>query len=216
MKNLVYIFYHIGSEKQMKPALYSGLLQRLPFFVQEQVLKYRRWQDRQRAVVGKNLLLTGLQSLHPAFCSLEHLRYTALQRPYLDTKFDFNIAHSHDITVCAISNTTKVGIDIEKAQNVDLNDCESLFSKTEIERLEQAKNRAHAFSHLWTQKEAFVKAIGEGLHFPLNKIALENNKVTYADQDWFLLEIKLHAGYVCHLCTLTPSPAINLRELYFE
>lgn len=199
----------------MKTEVLSSLLQPLPLFVQEKVLKYRKWQDRQRSVIGKNLLMAGLKSIDPAFYSLDHLKYTAYQRPYIDSTLDFNISHAYDFTICAISQTTKVGIDIEKVQPIDLNDFDSQFSRTELKQLSQAKNLQYAFFKLWTQKEAFVKAIGKGLYTSLNKIKIKNGKVRFDDQDWFLHEIDLHPEYHCHLCTSASSPIIIVREIQF-
>ncbi len=199
----------------METEVFTSLFNQLPSFVQDQVLKYRKWQDRQRIVIGKNLLITGLQSFNYAYYSLTNLKYTKFQRPYIDSTIDFNISHANDFTVCAISETNRVGIDIEKAQSININDFENQLSIPELKQLSQAKNSHLAFYKLWTQKEAFMKAVGTGLSVPLNKIGIQNNKVTWEGQEWFLHEIKLHKEYICHLCTSTSSPTIVIREIQF-
>jgi 4'-phosphopantetheinyl transferase len=199
----------------METAVFTHLLQRLPPFVQDQALRYRKWQDQQRCVVGKNLLMMGLKDIDNAAYSLHNLTYSALSRPIIDSTVDFNIAHAHDFTVCVISTTTKVGIDIEKNQTIDISDFRSQFSKTELDELSQAPDSHHAFYTLWTQKEAFLKAIGTGLNTPLNRITIQNNSVVWNNNKWFLQAISLHKDYLCHLCTSTFSPTIVSREIQF-
>jgi 4'-phosphopantetheinyl transferase len=212
---LVSVFYHKSSEKQIEPGVLNNLFQTLPLFVQEKALKYRKWQDRQRCVIGKNLLLTGLKSYNKDFDSLNNLKYTKFGRPYIDSTIDFNLSHANDFTICAISETNRVGIDIEKVQRIDISDFVSQFSRSELRQIAQAKNSDHAFYKLWTQKESLVKAIGTGLSTPLHKIMVEDNNVTLDGQEWSLQEIELHNEYRCHLCTSTSLPLIAVHEVRF-
>lgn len=209
---MVYVYYYRYSEKKMEAEVFSSLIQQLPTSLKLQVSKYRRWQDRQRSLIGKILLTKGLYSFGHAF-SIKNLRYTKFQRPYLNSSIDFNISHAGDYTLCTISTTSKVGIDIEKSQCIDINDFESQFSALELSRLKKAENSCHEFFKLWTKKEALLKATGTGLNVPLNKINIENNKVVLDGQEWFLHEIMLHREYPCHLCTSASSPTITIREI---
>ncbi|MDQ3681738.1 MAG: hypothetical protein M3352_01540, partial [Bacteroidota bacterium] len=67
-----------------------------------------------------------------------------------------------------------------------------------------------------TQKEAFLKAIGTGLNIPLNKVAIEDNKIVWNKEVWFLKEINIHPGYISHLSTDTFLPAIITKEIKFQ
>jgi 4'-phosphopantetheinyl transferase len=84
----------------------------------------------------------------------------------------FNVSHSHDAAVIAISRAGEVGVDIEAIRPMD--DGEGIagrfFAPAEADRLCSIppESRDEAFFACWTRKEAFVKAIGEGLSHPLD------------------------------------------------
>ncbi len=86
-------------------------------------------------------------------------------KPYLlqYKNFHFNISHSGDWVVCAI-DIRPIGIDVEKIREVDFEIAKQFFS--EIENLELLKktgnNKVAFFYDLWTLKESYIKAIGDG------------------------------------------------------
>ena len=81
----------------------------------------------------------------------------------------FNISHSHDYGIIAISYDNEVGIDIEKV--TELSDMDSIaeytFSKKEVKFYKKSEKKHKVFFDIWTQKEAIVKASGEGLSLGL-------------------------------------------------
>ncbi len=85
---------------------------------------------------------------------------------------EFNLSHSGDVAVVAISGAGEVGVDIEAIRPLD--DGQAIagrfFATGEAERLRRLapELRDEAFFACWTRKEAFVKAIGEGLSHPLD------------------------------------------------
>jgi 4'-phosphopantetheinyl transferase len=194
---------------------FRSLICDLPPSMQDRARTYKKWQDQQRYVVGKKLLLTGLQSFENADYTINNLQYTAFQRPYIRGTIDFNISHAGDFTVCALSESSRVGIDIEKIGNVILGDFGGQLSEHDFNEVLQAENRQSAFYRLWTQKEASLKAVGIGLNIPLKEVAIENRKAVLNGQEWFLHEIDLHEEYICHLCTSVASPIIVTREIKF-
>jgi 4'-phosphopantetheinyl transferase len=84
----------------------------------------------------------------------------------------FNVSHSGDLALYAVSWGRRVGVDIEQARHVD--DLHGLaaqvFAPAEREELTSlpADQRTPAFFAGWTRKEAFVKAVGDGLSHPLD------------------------------------------------
>ncbi|MEJ7738040.1 MAG: 4'-phosphopantetheinyl transferase superfamily protein [Chitinophagaceae bacterium] len=178
-------------------------------------MKFRKWEDKQRSLYGKILLITGLRSLGIKSYSLKDLKYTKFLRPYFDGLVDFNISHSGEYTICAISETNKIGIDIEEIQDIPLFGFDSQFSKKEWGKVLQAENRLQAFYTLWTQKEAFLKAIGTGLNLALNEVVIRDNKITWDDREWYLKEIKLDKRYVSHLATDITLPTILIEKVEF-
>ena len=116
--------------------------------------------------------------------------------------------------MCAISKSYKVGIDVEEIKDIPADEFTEEFSTVEMAAILNDKSLRYFYT-LWTQKEAFLKAIGKGLYVPLNQVSVQEGKIRWEDQDWFLHEVKLDAGYVSHLCVNTAVPEIVLKQLAF-
>ena len=87
-------------------------------------------------------------------------------------KIHFNLSHSDGLIFYAFTRGLEIGVDIENIR--DLADMEQIterfFSKREKAdfcALPQEKRNV-AFFNCWTRKEAFIKAIGQGLFYPLD------------------------------------------------
>lgn len=83
----------------------------------------------------------------------------------------FNLSHSGEMAVFAFCLQGRVGVDIEERRALD--DLRSLaasvFSQRELADLHSLSpdQQQSAFYACWTRKEAFIKAIGDGLSYPL-------------------------------------------------
>ena len=88
----------------------------------------------------------------------------------------FNLSHSADVILFAITTQRQIGIDVEKIRpDVDVMELAvSQFAEKEIQELHELSvpEKINAFYRCWTRKEAFVKARGDGLSFALNKFAV--------------------------------------------
>jgi 4'-phosphopantetheinyl transferase len=96
-----------------------------------------------------------------------------LAKRYGEGEIHFNLSHSGNIALYCVTRGRKVGIDIEHVQPIP--EADQL-----VERFFCAKEKAvfcnlsadefpEAFFQYWTRKEAFIKARGEGLTFPLDR-----------------------------------------------
>jgi 4'-phosphopantetheinyl transferase len=96
-------------------------------------------------------------------------------RPILEdpaSRLHFNLSHSGDLALVAVSCIAPVGVDVEEVRNIpDFAEiARDQFALTEVEALFRVplQKRLFAFFVTWTRKEAFVKALGLGLSFPLD------------------------------------------------
>jgi 4'-phosphopantetheinyl transferase len=88
----------------------------------------------------------------------------------------FNLSHSDDELVVAVSRGRMVGIDIERVPDADDHTldtaeiAERFFSPEERRALAELApgERRRGFFACWTRKEAFIKALGGGLSVPLD------------------------------------------------
>jgi 4'-phosphopantetheinyl transferase len=89
----------------------------------------------------------------------------------------FNISHTRGLTVCAVTGGRNVGIDVENRSRgqVSLSLADRFFASAESSALRQlpAQSQRDAFFELWTLKESYIKAIGLGLHMPLDEFAFD-------------------------------------------
>ena len=85
----------------------------------------------------------------------------------------FNLSHSGERAACALCREEEIGVDVEAVR--DLDDADAIaahfFSAAEaaaIRRLPSAPERLEALFNCWTRKEAYLKALGDGLARPLD------------------------------------------------
>jgi 4'-phosphopantetheinyl transferase len=93
-----------------------------------------------------------------------------------NSPISFNLSKSQNRVACVFTLEEEAGVDIEQVRpKADLSSLAKQFFSAD----EQAGLRAlppqiqlEAFYHTWTQKEAFIKAWGMGLDFPLNDFSV--------------------------------------------
>ena len=134
-------------------------------------------RDRNRFIVARarlrELLATRL-NVRPESVELTYGVHgkPALARRFADSDLRFNVSHSDDVAVCAFSFGREIGIDIEVVRSIpDADDIASrFFSRRENEayRALDPSDKPLGFFYCWTRKEAFIKAIGDGLYHPLD------------------------------------------------
>lgn len=102
-------------------------------------------------------------------------------KPYLTTTSDlvFNVSHAGSLIVCAVSRGMQLGIDIEcQGAGVDIRALAAHYcSAAEREFLAGMADR-EPFYKLWTLKEAYAKACGQGLQLPLADIEFDLSDTT--------------------------------------
>lgn len=97
---------------------------------------------------------------------------TGLQGKPQVAGIEFNLSHSGDLVVYAVSDRA-VGIDIERIRSMDLSGIiQRFFAPSEFAAWQKlpAIDQEAAFFRTWTVKEAYLKAIGTGLHTPLSEV----------------------------------------------
>ncbi len=187
---------------QLDRYVFASLLDELPEFIQTKILKYRRWQDQQEHVLSKILLLIAIRRFSHQRASLKDLKFTATNRPFLDSQFDFNISHSSGCVACCISTVSRVGIDSERIQEVDLNDYHNHIHNDELIRIHHATSPPLEFFRYWTKLEAVIKADGRGVGIPLKEISFtQDGKCFLSGKIWQLHQVNLFKNHISHLAT---------------
>ncbi len=88
-------------------------------------------------------------------------------------KLRFNLTHSHDLAILAVASDREVGVDVEHLRdNIEFEMLAArYFSPLEAETLASLEGNElkRQFFRIWTAKEAYIKAIGQGLQIPLDQ-----------------------------------------------
>ena len=145
------------------------------------------------------------------------LEYDQNRRPYLKSSpVDFNISHSGQFVVCAVSEKMRVGIDVEFRKEVDLSDFQQTMSQSQWEMIHAAADPLDSFFWYWTVKESVIKADGRGLQIPLTEITILNDTVRYDGLKWYLNTFKLDQLHPCCLATDQKIDLPSSQELTWE
>jgi 4'-phosphopantetheinyl transferase len=163
-----------------------------------------------------------LRSLLSDYCSMPPneiaMRYSPSGKPALANPqhqdLQFNLSHSHGLAVFAFARGRRVGIDVELTRKMKDEDkiVQRFFSPEEIAAYQalSAEARQRGFFNCWARKEAFVKALGEGLSHPLAAFTVsltpgEPGRLLSIGGDmaaatgWTLYDLAIDPGYVCAL-----------------
>ncbi|MGQ0445283.1 MAG: 4'-phosphopantetheinyl transferase family protein [Beijerinckiaceae bacterium] len=97
----------------------------------------------------------------------------ALARRFADSDLRFNVSHSDDVAVYAFVPRREIGVDVEAIRVIrDADDIAArFFSRRENEAYMalNPRDKPLGFFNCWTRKEAFIKALGDGLCHPLDR-----------------------------------------------
>jgi 4'-phosphopantetheinyl transferase len=135
-------------------------------------------RDRRRFTVARarlRQLLAARLGVEPESVELAYGTHgkPALARRSTDSDLRFNVSHSADVAVYAFAGGREVGIDVEVVRAIA--DADDIAARSFSPRENEAylaldpQDRPLGFFNCWTRKEAFIKALGDGLSHPLDR-----------------------------------------------
>lgn len=132
-------------------------------------------------------------------------------KPYIEnSNVFFNLSHSGDYALVAIGLDSALGIDLEKFSSRSYRGlAQQMFSEAENQQLLSCPQylEAAVFFSIWSQKEAFIKACGLGLHYPTKTFSVEALSTheycvydTVHCKDWRLFPFYPLPGFAGAIC----------------
>jgi phosphopantetheinyl transferase len=100
--------------------------------------------------------------------SVYKITYNNNGMPSLNSKYNISISHSHQIAAIAISDNSKIGLDVQLNENKIFNIQDKFLNPTE--KLNIGENPSlKILTMIWTSKESIYKAVGlKGISFSEN------------------------------------------------
>ncbi len=155
---------------------FAGFTAILPEAYRKRIAGFLREADALRTIFGLLLLrriIYDRTGTVPENMNIEPGEYG---KPFLPdfSELHFNISHSGEWVVCAVSNMP-VGIDVEEIKPVDMQVAETVFALGELDKFKSIRDaeKLDAFYDLWTLKESCMKAAGKGLYMEPAGFCLE-------------------------------------------
>jgi 4'-phosphopantetheinyl transferase len=142
--------------------------------------RFRRESDRSRFATAHAALRTVLARCLRVEPTEVRYELGSHGKPRLAPRFEplrFNLSHSGKLGLCAAARGREIGVDLELVRELD--DVSSVaddhFSPAERRALRALppSERNQGFFRCWTRKEALVKALGEGLAYPLESFDVD-------------------------------------------
>ena len=174
-------------------------------------------KDKRRFIVSRGLLRENLGNYIGTEPSDITFTYNKYGKPGLKPEHNlgnikFNVSHSANLAIYAISQNREVGIDLEYIREVRTADkiIKRFFTQQETDfYYSQPENKKKlAFFTLWTRKEAYSKARGMGIGLPSKEFDLNlapttvtSTTNTKAESKWSLVDIEIDEDYLAALAT---------------
>jgi 4'-phosphopantetheinyl transferase len=150
------------------------------------------------------------------------------ERPRLtDGELEFSVTHSSALALVAVARAP-VGVDIEQVEEIAADEfaelVEFVLAPAEVSELMTVpeRERVAAYYRIWTRKEAYVKASGEGIAArPLPEVvvgvaepallAVEGMPAAEVAR-WTVADVAVQAGYAAALVVRHRQPRVSVRR----
>jgi 4'-phosphopantetheinyl transferase len=140
---------------------------------QKNASRYHFEKDQQRSTISRGSLREILSAYLQQASKEIQFQLTEYDKPLLinNHPLQFNVTHSGNLVLIAVALDLLVGIDVEDtSREIEYQElAQRFFATNEAAAVAKLTGESlkQAFFNVWTRKEAFVKAIGEGLSYPL-------------------------------------------------
>jgi 4'-phosphopantetheinyl transferase len=185
---------------------------------------------RRRFVVRRAALRLILQACTGISAADLRFETGSLGRPYLApgqaAGLDFSTSHSDELALVAVAHAGRVAVDLEriKPQSDLASVAQRFFAPEEAAWVlaTEGTERVERFYRCWVLKEAFVKALGQGLQMPLESFAFvagaEPPRLSRAEAaepaDWHFRLVRPQDGWLAALASARDFAADPAPEVW--
>lgn len=223
---------HVWSASLLPPAgRRQALRQLLTPDEEERAGRFYFEEHRQRFIAARGILRALLGRYLGLKPETIRFAYNEYGKPSLAVpeaaSLCFNVSHSGDMALYAVTHARQIGVDIEQLRPVsDIRQIvERFFSpyeQAEWLRL-PVEQQIAGFFNCWTRKEAYIKARGQGLSLPLDQfdvsltpgqpVRLLADRHFHDLPNWSLASLEPAPGYAGAL--VVEAPSVRLQCWYW-
>ncbi len=182
-------------------------------------------RDRQRYIISHGILRDILARYSGGAAQALRFAKNSYGKPQLlsapgAAELQFNLSHSRELALYAVGLKHAVGVDVEeiRAEFAGLELARHTFAAAEIAALTAvpASQQTQAFFNCWTRKEAYIKAVGQGLGIDLTSFVVslspaEPARLCSINQDgaaaagWTMHALEVQPGYAAAVVVAAPQ-----------
>ena len=202
MSAIIILYTQLPEKMQENGELYQQL-QSLPENLRANILKYQDRREQALRMGGKLLLSQMLQYFNLGHLSLENIQKSGNNKPYFPSSgFQFNVAHSGNICICAGAMQTHLGVDIEQIKPINIAQFSPYLTEKEQLLLSESPTPMDAFYKIWVKKEAVLKVTGNTLDEQfLNKTETQEGPVKWNKRIIYTEYLHLEEHYIACLAS---------------
>lgn len=176
----------------------------------EKIKKCRQREDKMRGLAAGLLLeyglrQQGLSQKNVHFISTQNGKPGLLEEPGLH----FNLTHSENYAAATFA-AEEVGIDLEHFREQGEKIAARFFAEEEQTFLKEHMD-ASSFTRIWTRKESYVKATGEGIKTPFPSFSTVKDVVSQMEREELFYLKSFDCVPDCWLSVCTKGRAVDFQ-----
>ncbi|MEI8199635.1 MAG: 4'-phosphopantetheinyl transferase superfamily protein [Eubacteriales bacterium] len=173
---------------------------------------------QEQSDMSQHLLRTGMSGEHGIDVVNDDIIRNAWGKPFLKDHPDiyFNVSHCTGGVALSISSF-RTGIDIEKVRSFSEITARKILADNELETIKNSKYPELDFFRFWTLKESYLKALGIGISYPLNKINFtidQNSNITTDLKGCMFGLFENERNFVAAVCYLNRNDRLKETLIY--
>ncbi len=165
-------------------------LSEIPGKKRQSIKRYVHKKNRVSSLLALRLLKKCAEDENIGHFRLADIQYPDSGKPYWSGKnrlfFDFNISHSADLVMVAVSKTVRLGVDAEVIRPMKNMNFKMVMSAEELTEIQQSPA---LFFDIWSKKEAVVKAANTAGISRMRDVQLAEGTARLDTEDWFLTNL---------------------------
>lgn len=207
--------YATRIEEQWPEGEFDRLMKIIPADLQERVMKESGWENQYGSLARKLMLWHGMKEMgHDIDHLFEDLQFSKTGKPYIAGAPHFSLANDGAVAVCALSETSILGIDLERLKPINLTDYREKMTFLEWREIYSHVIPLRRFYEFWTIKESVIKADGELEFNDLKEIYIQPDVAFCNAKYWYINPVEIeYYGYLSFMVCSSPHAEIEITEV---